>query len=521
MQKVRPMKNRYAFSLVAALALSATLSIPLAAQAQNIAIVNGKAVPKARVDALMAQVSKQAAARGQQLPPDVDKLVRDKVVLDEMFVQEAEKRGLAASPDYKAQMELARQNILVQALLADYEKKNPISDAEVKAEYDKFKAQASGTEYRARHILVEKEDEAKALIAQIKAGAKFEDLAKKNSKDPGSGENGGDLDFAAPNAYVPEFSQAMVKLKKGEMTEDAGEDAVRLPHHQARGHARGAVPGARRRQAADPAAARPAEGRRVPRRDPGQGQDRLQVLELIGPSRPQAVAPQATTVSDSTRPASIRSCRSQRAAMPASCVTSTSVVPASRLSSNISSITVSPVAKSRLPVGSSASRTSGLDDEGARQRDALLLAARQHLRVVAQPLAEADAAEHLGGQPPRVGLALQLERQHDVLERVQVAEQLETLEHEAHLGGAHRGTRVFVEREQVDAVEPDRPAGRRVEAGDDRQQRALAGARRADDGGRLVRREREIDLMENGQRPGGIANLLGQALDDDDGFRHE
>ena len=90
---------------------------------------------------------------------------------------------------------------------------------DIQAEYDKFKSQSGGTEYRARHILVEKEDEAKALIAQIKGGAKFEDLAKKNSKDPGSGENGGDLDFAAPGAYVPEFSQAMVKLKKGEMTE--------------------------------------------------------------------------------------------------------------------------------------------------------------------------------------------------------------------------------------------------------------------------------------------------------------
>jgi len=201
-----------AFSLVAS---AATFS----AQAQNIAIVNGKAVPKSRVDALTAQITKQAAARGQQLPPDFDKLVRDKVVLDEMFVQEAEKRGLAGSADYKAQMEIARQNILVQALLADYEKKNAISDADIKAEYDKFKAQSSGTEYRARHILVEKEEDAKALITQIKGGAKFEELAQKNSKDPGSGANGGDLDFAAPSAYVPEFSQAMVKLKKGEMTE--------------------------------------------------------------------------------------------------------------------------------------------------------------------------------------------------------------------------------------------------------------------------------------------------------------
>jgi peptidyl-prolyl cis-trans isomerase C len=217
--KVRFMKSSLATTVLAASALCAGLLAPLGAQAQNIAVVNGKAVPKARVDALMTQITKQAAARGQQLPPDIDKLVRDKVVLDEMFIQEAEKRGLAASTDYKAQMEIARENILVQALLTDYEAKNPVTDADIKAEYDKFKAQSSGTEYRARHILVENEDQAKALIAQIKGGAKFEDLAKKNSKDPGSGENGGDLDFAAPAAYVPEFSQAMVKLKKGEMTE--------------------------------------------------------------------------------------------------------------------------------------------------------------------------------------------------------------------------------------------------------------------------------------------------------------
>jgi peptidyl-prolyl cis-trans isomerase C len=116
-------------------------------------------------------------------------------------------------------MELARQSILIRELFADYQKKNPVTDADIQAEYDKFKGAAGGTEYRARHILVEKEDEAKALITQIKGGASFEDLAKKNSKDPGSGANGGDLDFAAPGSYVPEFSQAMVKLKKGEMTD--------------------------------------------------------------------------------------------------------------------------------------------------------------------------------------------------------------------------------------------------------------------------------------------------------------
>ena len=108
---------------------------------------------------------------------------------------------------------------MIRALFTDFQKKNPVTDAEVKAEYDKFVAANSGKEYRARHILVEKEDEAKALIAELKKGAKFEDLAKAKSKDPGSGANGGDLDWAAAASYVPEFSEAMVKLEKGQLTD--------------------------------------------------------------------------------------------------------------------------------------------------------------------------------------------------------------------------------------------------------------------------------------------------------------
>jgi peptidyl-prolyl cis-trans isomerase C len=208
------------FAAGAALLLSAVLALPTVVQAQNIAIVNGKAVPKARVDAFIKQIQAQAAAQGQQLPPDLDARVRDKIVMDEIFTQEAEKRGLAATADYKVQMEQARQAVLTQALLADYAKTHSITDDDIKAEYEKFKAQTSGTEYHAKHILLEKEDDAKAMIAQIKGGASFEELAKKNSKDPGSGANGGDLDFAAPGSYVPEFSQAMVKLKKGEMTQE-------------------------------------------------------------------------------------------------------------------------------------------------------------------------------------------------------------------------------------------------------------------------------------------------------------
>jgi peptidyl-prolyl cis-trans isomerase C len=200
-------------SVVACVSLA--LLAPLAAHAQNVAIVNGKPVPKSRVDVLIGQATKG----GQPKTPELEKQARDEVVLREMFIQEAEKRGLAASPDVQTQMELARQTILIRELFEDYRKQNPVTDAEITAEYDKFKAQTSGTEYRARHILVEKEDDAKKLIKQIKGGAKFDVVAKKSSKDPGSAEKGGDLDFAKPESYVPEFGQAMAKLKKGEMTE--------------------------------------------------------------------------------------------------------------------------------------------------------------------------------------------------------------------------------------------------------------------------------------------------------------
>jgi peptidyl-prolyl cis-trans isomerase C len=201
---------------IARLACTTLIALaPLASLAQNVAIVNGKPVPKSRVDVLLTQASRG----GQQRSPELEQRAREEVVLREIFAQEAEKRGIPATADYRAQMELVRQTVLIRELFEDFKKKNPVTDAESRAEYDKFKAQSSGTEYRARHILVESEDDAKKLITQIKGGAKFEELAKKSSKDTGSGENGGDLDFAKPDAYVPEFSKAMTALKKGEMTD--------------------------------------------------------------------------------------------------------------------------------------------------------------------------------------------------------------------------------------------------------------------------------------------------------------
>ena len=199
--------------LVCAAALMAVTA--QSALAQNIAIVNGKAVPKARLDALAQQVAKS----GRPVTPDVQAQMREAVIVREIFAQEAEKLGLLGSDDFKSQMEIARQSILITSLIEDFKKKNAVTDAELKTEYDKFSAANGGKEYKARHILVEKEAEAKAIIASLKKGGKFEDIAKKQSKDSGSGANGGDLDWANPSSYVAEFTQAMLKLNKGQMTD--------------------------------------------------------------------------------------------------------------------------------------------------------------------------------------------------------------------------------------------------------------------------------------------------------------
>ena len=186
-----------------------------AALAQNVAIVNGKAVPKARMEAL----SQQFQSTGRPVTPEVQDQMRQHLIALEVFSQEADKLGLSSSDDFKAQMELARQNVLANQLIKDFEKKNAITDDLLKAEYDKFAAANGGKEIKARHILVEKEADAVAIIASLKKGGKFDDIAKKRSKDTGSGAKGGDLDWANPTSYVPEFSAALLKLNKGQLTD--------------------------------------------------------------------------------------------------------------------------------------------------------------------------------------------------------------------------------------------------------------------------------------------------------------
>ena len=183
--------------------------------AQNIAVVNGTPIPKSRADALIDQLVHQ----GQQNTPQLQMAVREELVNREVLMQEALRRGLQNRPDIKAQVAVAQQTVVLRALIEDFVKKNAPTDAEVTARYNALIKDAGGKEYHLHHILVDNEQQAKDLIAKIKGGASFEDLAKQFSKDPGSGKNGGDLDWSDPKAYVPEFADAATHLQKGQMSD--------------------------------------------------------------------------------------------------------------------------------------------------------------------------------------------------------------------------------------------------------------------------------------------------------------
>jgi peptidyl-prolyl cis-trans isomerase C len=204
------MKNMNYLRLLAVIASA----VVLPASAQNLAIVNGKAIPSSRVEAMVKQMVQQ----GQKDSPEMRSMIKDELINREILAQEADRQGVSARPEIKNQVDLARQSIVIRALAQDFIAKNPVKDDEMKAEYDKFKSQSQGKEYHARHILVEKEDEAKAIITKLKGGGKFEELAAQ-SKDTGSAAQGGDLGWAPADAFVKPFSDAMVALKPGEYTQ--------------------------------------------------------------------------------------------------------------------------------------------------------------------------------------------------------------------------------------------------------------------------------------------------------------
>ena len=203
-----------ATALGAALTGLPAVAMAQAAGAGNAAKVNGVAIPKSRIDLFV----KAQGAQGAPDTPELRNAVVRELVMRELIAQEAVKRGLNKDPEVAAQLELTRQSVLVAAYRQSFIKKNAISDAALKAEYEKAKAEAGDKEYKARHILVDSEAQAAEIIAKLKAGEKFEELAKV-SKDEGSKARGGELDWAPAATYVKPFADALAKLEKGRYTD--------------------------------------------------------------------------------------------------------------------------------------------------------------------------------------------------------------------------------------------------------------------------------------------------------------
>ncbi|MGL4602856.1 MAG: peptidylprolyl isomerase [Iodobacter sp.] len=202
--------NRIALALTACF-----LSASFAATAANVATVNGVAIPDSKVDFFL----KQVAERGQKDSPELRARIKEELIRNEVLFQEAQKKGVEKNPEVQQRLDMAKQQILVGAYVNDFAKANPISDAELKKEFDKIKVNFSGKEYKARHILVKSEDEAKAILADLKKGKKFDDIAKAKSTDKGSAINGGDLGWSTPANYVKEFGEALAKLPKGKISD--------------------------------------------------------------------------------------------------------------------------------------------------------------------------------------------------------------------------------------------------------------------------------------------------------------
>ena len=162
---------------------------------------------------------KERLASGQAADsPQLREMVRDELINRELVMREAKKKGMDKDPVLKASMELNAQTVLIRAYMQDYVRANPPSEDQLKKDYDAIRATLGNKEYHARHILVEKEDEAKEVVTQLQKGEKFEKLAGERSKDPGSKDKGGDLDWASPANFAKPFSDAMVALQKGKFT---------------------------------------------------------------------------------------------------------------------------------------------------------------------------------------------------------------------------------------------------------------------------------------------------------------
>lgn len=208
--------------LTALLIASAIIASPVlaadkpaaAGKAGVVATVNGVAISQKLADQMLAEQKAQGAPDNAE----IRNAIRNRLITGELLSQEAKRKNLDKRADIAAQLDFARTDVLARAAVEEYVKAHPVSDEQVKKAYEQLKGRVTGNEFKARHILVENESDAKAIIAKIKSGEKLADLAKQ-SIDPGSKDNGGDLGWSIPGTFVQPFAEALSKLEKGKYTE--------------------------------------------------------------------------------------------------------------------------------------------------------------------------------------------------------------------------------------------------------------------------------------------------------------
>jgi peptidyl-prolyl cis-trans isomerase C len=212
---MKPMKTFKTARLVSALLL--TLSAPLsAAEAEApepavVATVNGREITDEMLNLYGAQRSRNPGAQPVSREAALDELINI-----ELVAQDAERKGIDKQPAFLKQLEWQRRSMLVGMGMREYVSARPVTDDELKKSYDKFVKEHDGKEYSARHILVETEDEAKAIIAELGKGGDFAKLAGEKSKDPSGKHNGGDLGWFSGKQMVAPFTEAVAKMKKGQ-----------------------------------------------------------------------------------------------------------------------------------------------------------------------------------------------------------------------------------------------------------------------------------------------------------------
>ena len=240
------------FSNLLAIGVSGLIAVTTA-QAQPavpMAKVNGIAIPQSRLDFIM----KARVTQGQPDSPEVRKALRDDLIAEEVIALEAFRKGLDRAPSMSddgivAQDELRRglvrdpeiitglehtlKTALVLAYQIDFIKTHPVSDEAMRKEYETLKTQMGDKEYKARHVLVTTEAEAKDIIARVKKGAKLGEIAQEESTDIGSKSKAGELEWSPAGNYVAPFAEALTKLSKGQLTDQPvqtpfGWHAIRL-----------------------------------------------------------------------------------------------------------------------------------------------------------------------------------------------------------------------------------------------------------------------------------------------------